>query len=452
MINDDKINQIVDYHSDLTLQKRLLNKINLSILYTNKFKKWIFKNRNKFSNSEKIKIQTLVKNDVYKLAGWNQIELLKKINNFMELRDLKRNIQSDTIFQSNKIILEKELVQKQKYLLKLQNKLRILKNKNKSWIWKIQNLKVKIAKVQTRIKDLKEFLTNRSIYRKVFLSDEPPLNGLGWVKLILSYGILLFWIIIIIWPLFELVKATFNDNSVDYLYTSSHKFGFLSFVRLFEKTKYVKWLANTLIVAGSTSLITVATTLLMGYAFSRFRFKGKKSSLLSIMLLQMIPLLSALTVFYVIFTLLNQSFNISGHIVLIIIYVGGGIAGNTFIMKGYMDSISTDIDEAAKIDGLSRWKIFTRIIIPLTKPMIVLIAIWSFIGPFGDYILPGLLLSQSDDFTLARGLRTLVISGRDVDQAAFAAGSILISLPISILFISLRKFLVGGITAGGVKG
>jgi arabinogalactan oligomer/maltooligosaccharide transport system permease protein len=111
----------------------------------------------------------------------------------------------------------------------------------------------------------------------------------------------------------------------------------------------------------------------MGYAFSRYRFKGKKASLFTIMIIQMIPTLAALTVFYVLYVMLKDNFGISGKTVLIIIYVGGGMAGNTFIMKGYMDSISQEIDEAAKIDGLSNLKIFIKIIIPLSKPMIALI-------------------------------------------------------------------------------
>jgi arabinogalactan oligomer/maltooligosaccharide transport system permease protein len=111
---------------------------------------------------------------------------------------------------------------------------------------------------------------------------------------------------------------------------------------------------NTIYVSVITSICTIFSALFMGYAFSRFRFKGRKSSLLSVMLLQMIPTLSALTVFYVLYTVLKQNYAISGLTILIFIYIGGGVAGNTFIMKGYMDSISIDIDEAAKIDGLSQ--------------------------------------------------------------------------------------------------
>ena len=391
------------------------------------------------------------------ISSPEDISLASPSNTKSEYKDLKKKIQYEEIAHFVKQDLSKELVileeNKIKYaaqIAELRSKETLSKFENK----KIKRLNIKNTRNNIRIKDVNSFIKNKATYKKVYLSDEPPLSTAGWVKLFITYGILIFWAMLIIWPLFELVKSTTNNAAVQYLDTSDYSFGFNSFSRLFSETDYIKWITNTLIVAGITSAFTVVLALLMGYAFSRFRFKGKKTSLLSVMLVQMVPTMASLTVFYVIYTILNQSYKISGLTVLILIYIGGGVAGNTFIMKGYMDSISMEIDEAAKIDGLSQWRIFTRIIVPLTKPMIALVALWSFIGPFGDYILPGLLLgTDTTKYTVAKGLNTLVHGNpRVVDQPAFAAGSILIAVPISILFISLRKFLVGGITAGGVKG
>ncbi|CAM9118511.1 sugar ABC transporter permease [Mycoplasma marinum] len=410
-------------------------------------------NDEKLKEELKVELELLVSNPLKKITSWEEIELKKLYVSSKEIKGIKERLNFPEKSREMQILYKKELVaieaKKAKVIAKKtkwEDKTGFLAKKmNKSF-------EIKLAKINIREKDLKSFIKNKSILKKVYLSDEPPLTPAGWVKLFLSYGFMLLWALIILWPLAELVKATLNNNAIKTLNTSSYEFGFDSFSRLFGKTDFVNWMTNTLIIAGITSAATVFLALLMGYAFSRFRFKGKKSSLISVMLLQMVPSLAALTVFYVLYTILNQKFNLSGSVVLILIYVGGGVAGNTFIMKGYMDSISTEIDEAAKIDGLSQWRIFTRIIVPLTKPMIALVGLWSFIGPFGDYILPGLLLSDSKTFTLAKGLQTLASDPKTMDQGAFAAGAILVAVPVSLLFISLRKFLVGGITAGGVKG
>lgn len=399
--------------------------------------------------------KNIIKNKVKSIASPEQVDLRRKYVNSKELKDLKKKLKYHEISSSMKIILEKELVQLTETKVKIEAKLKEQESKERNGYFNSKTndrLNIALAKNRVRTKDVKSFINNGATYRKVYLSDEPPLTSIGWIKLFISYGLMLFWAVIIIWPLAELVKATTNNAATIYLNIDAYKFGFDSFKRLFSDTDYLIWLKNTLIVAGITSAATVALALLMGYAFSRFRFKGKKTTLLSVMVLQMVPTMASLSVFYVLYTIMKDSMDVSGTTVLILIYIGGGVAGNTFIMKGYMDSISKEIDEAAKIDGLSQWRIFTRIIIPLTKPMIALVALWSFIGPFGDYILPGLLLGKSEDYTLARGIRQLIDDPYKTDQPAFAAGAIIVAVPISMLFIALRKFLVGGITAGGVKG
>ncbi len=450
------LNEELDYKYRPSLSKKQ-NQTSLNI----KLQKIIFK---KIEHASKIvddelrndvlkEIEELVETPLKQINEPEDIKLRKIYVTNKEIKGVRDRLNFPEKSREMNILYKKELraIETKKKTLIIR-KSKIDKKTNAIFKKLSKNLEIKIAKLTIREKDLKSFIRNKSILKKVYLSDEPPLTPMGWIKLFLSYGFMLLWALIILWPLMELVKATLNNNAIKTLNTSSYEFGFDSFSRLFGKTDFIDWMTNTLIVAGITSIATVFLALLMGYAFSRFRFKGKKSSLISVMLLQMVPSLAALTVFYVLYTILNQKFNLSGSVVLILIYVGGGVAGNTFIMKGYMDSISTEIDEAAKIDGLSQWRIFTRIIVPLTKPMIALVGLWSFIGPFGDYILPGLLLSESKTFTLAKGLQTLASDPKTMDQGAFAAGAILVAVPVSILFISLRKFLVGGITAGGVKG
>ena len=140
------------------------------------------------------------------------------------------------------------------------------------------------------------------------------------------------------------------------------------------------------------------------------------------------------------------------QMMLILIYAGGGIAGNTIILKGYLDSISTELDDAAKIDGCSSMKIYRLIIMPIARPMLAIIGLWSFIGPFGDYLLPKVLLNSSADYTLAAGLQTLITDERTINQPAFTAGALLTAIPIVILFIVLQKQLVSGLSNGATKG
>ena len=200
-------------------------------------------------------------------------------------------------------------------------------------------------------------------------------------------------------------------------------------------------------------LLTVAIVSLTGYAYSRFRFKGRRVSIMLIMLIQMVPAVSALIALYIINELLNQTIQILPLITLIIIYSGGSIAGNTFVLKGYLDSISTEIDDSAKIDGCGNFKTYIRIIMPLAKPMLMIIALWSFIGPFGDVILPKILLTSPRSYTLPIGLYSLLIpnSNKEIFQPIYAAGSLITAIPITALFIYSQKHLVSGLTTGGVK-
>ena len=465
-MENNNFKNLADLNEELSYRKSFkidFNKDN-ETKYTLKAKKYLLSAYTKYSTmdsnvnvfvGETLKeINSITKNDISKVSDFNDIVINKTILNKKTLKDLKQRVSYFEDSSKVKVLLEKERVTLISKKERLTNKIQQLESDDKTtWLAHrtLEKKRIENSKNNIRLKDVDSFIKNKTIYRKVYLSDEPKLTPSGWVKLFLSYGLMLFWAAIIIWPLYELVKATTNNDAISTLRVNTYHFGFDSFNRLFD-TDYVLWIKNTLLVAGITSVVTVFLALLMGYAFSRFRFKGKKPSLLTVMILQMIPTMAALTVFYVLYTIMHQNYGISGLLVLMLIYIGGGVSGNTFIMKGYIDSISVEIDEAAKIDGLSQWKIFTRIIVPLTKPMIALVALWSFIGPFGDYILPGLLLSKSEDYTVARGLRSLINNPKEVDQAAFAAGAVIIAVPISLLFISLRNFLVGGMTSGGVKG
>jgi len=294
--------------------------------------------------------------------------------------------------------------------------------------------------------------------QEFYLSDRQPLTLMGKLMLTLSYLILIGWSIVIVWPLSQMVISAFNGNQGRYLILNrvtdgSYEFSMKHFRFLFEETLYLTWVKNTLFIALATAAITILIVSFTGYAYSRFRFKGRKPSLMAIMLIQTIPAFAGITAYFTMHSVISSVAPFfSRQMMLILIYAGGGIASNTFILKGYMDSISTELDDAAKIDGCSNMKVYRLIIMPIVRPMLSIIALWSFIGPFMDYMLPRVLLTNPNDYTLAQGLFTLMNNRETLNQPAFAAGGLLTALPIVILFAVLQKQLISGLAQGSVKG
>lgn len=289
---------------------------------------------------------------------------------------------------------------------------------------------------------------------KIYLSDKPPLSTSGMILLGISYAILIAWAVFILWPIVQMFLSAFNENQYQYLTSGVElKFGIKHFRHLFEETNYLIWIRNTLFISLSTVLLTLLFVSFTGYAYSRFRFKGKKLSLMGIMLVQTIPSFVGIAAYFAMHTIIQKFIpGFNKHMMLIMIYSAGGIAGNTFILKGYLDSIPTDLDDAAKIDGCSNMQTYRLIIMPIVKPMLAIIALWSFIGPFLDFLLPRVLLTRSEDLTVSAGLFTLINDLRTINQPAFAAGGLLIMVPIAALFIILQKQLVSGLASGAVKG
>ena len=290
--------------------------------------------------------------------------------------------------------------------------------------------------------------------KELYLSDRQPLTPLGVVLLIVSYLILFGWAFIIIWPLTNMVISAFNGKQEKYLILNSiYEFSFKHFKYLFEETLYLTWVKNTILIAVVTALLTLLIVSFTGYAYSRFRFKGRKASLMAIMLIQTIPTFAGITAYYTLHSIVSDVVpGFSRQMMLILIYAGGGIASNTFILKGYMDSISTELDDAAKIDGCSNMQVYRLIIMPIVRPLLAIIALWSFIGPFMDYLLPRVLLTSPESYTLAAGLYTLMNNRETLNQPAFAAGGLLTAIPIVILFAALQKQLISGLSQGSVKG
>ncbi len=288
----------------------------------------------------------------------------------------------------------------------------------------------------------------------LYLSDMQPLTPGGKILLGISYLILLVWAIAIIWPLTVMVISSLNGNQGKYISMAGEfSFSFKHFKYLFEKTNFLLWVKNTLVIAILTALLTLLVVSFTGYAYSRYRFKGKKASLMGIMLIQTIPTFAGITAYFAIHSIVSGIVPVfSRTAMLILVYSSGGIASNTFILKGYIDSISSELDDAAKIDGCSNFQVYRLIIMPIVRPMLAIIALWSFIGPFMDYMLPKILLTNTSEYTLATGLFTLITDVRTMNAPAFAAGGLLTAIPIVALFIALQNQLVSGLSSGSVKG
>ncbi len=288
----------------------------------------------------------------------------------------------------------------------------------------------------------------------MYLSDRQPLSPLGVVNLGFSYVVLFAWVIAIVWPLYQMVLSAFNGKQEQYLMLNTNfDFSIKHFQYLFEETLYLTWVKNTVFIALSTAILTLVIVSFTGYAYSRFRFKGRKPSLMAIMLIQTIPAFAGITAYFTMHSIVASLAPwFTRQMLLVLIYSAGGIAGNTFIMKGYIDSISSELDDAARIDGCSSMQVYRLIIMPIARPMLAIIALWSFIGPFMDYLMPRVLLTNPKSYTLAAGLFTLISDMRTLNQPAFAAGGLLTAVPIVIMFMVLQKQLVSGLAKGSVKG
>ncbi|MBC1612515.1 sugar ABC transporter permease [Listeria welshimeri] len=256
--------------------------------------------------------------------------------------------------------------------------------------------------------------------------------------------------IIILYPILITASSAFKPGNIAaFTLEWSDSWTLNNFTRLFNETLYLDWYKNTLIIAVVTMIMQVTIVTLAGYTYSRYRFKGRKNSLVFFLIIQMVPTMAALTAFYVLAMLLGA---LDHYWFLTLIYIGGGIPMNTWLMKGYFDTVPRDLDESAKLDGAGHFRIFAQIILPLVRPMIAVQALWAFMGPFGDFLLAKFLLRTPENLTIAVGLQTFIANPQQQKVALFAAGAILAALPICLLFFFLQKNFVSGLTAGGTKG
>ncbi len=267
----------------------------------------------------------------------------------------------------------------------------------------------------------------------------------------LTHGILILVTLVTLYPVLLVIGTSLRPG--DQLYSTSlrlvpegaslHAYHAI----LFEKP-FLLWLRNSLIVSLTVTFIGVALAATSGYAFSRYRFPGHRIGLTSFLLTQMFPATMLLLPLYLLLQKVHLLNTLSG---LMVVYVTTALPFCVWTMKGYYDSIPRDLEEAALIDGLGPMGAFLRIVLPLSLPALTITALFSFMAAWSEFIVARVVLTQANLFTLPLGLEALAGTFQ-TEWANYAAGSVLVSIPVVALFLLLNRYLVSGLTLGGVKG
>ena len=261
-----------------------------------------------------------------------------------------------------------------------------------------------------------------------------------------------------LFPLYLVIISSFSSSgSLQLSSFLPREISFANYNKLFNDPTipYLTWVKNSLLIAGSVAVFSVMIGTASAFAFSRLKFKGRKFGIQLLLLVQMFPAILAISAVYVIMERVYKfapEIGLGTQPGLLLVYLGGAMGVNIWLLKGFVDSIPAELDEAAKIDGASEVQTFWLIFVPLAAPVLAVVALLSFIGTFNEFILARLFLVDMESRTVAVGLQQFIGGQYSQNWGPFAAGSILASIPIVIIFLSLQKYIVSGLTAGSVKG
>jgi arabinogalactan oligomer/maltooligosaccharide transport system permease protein len=218
---------------------------------------------------------------------------------------------------------------------------------------------------------------------------------------------------------------------------------------------YPRWYANSIVVSLATSVLTVMLGALAAYAFSRFRFRGRRLGMLMLLLIQMFPQLLAVVAIYLIVLNTGEVFSFLGlntFTALIVVYLGGAMGVNAWLMKGFFDTIPAELDESARVDGATPAQVFWGVVLPLAAPVLAVVALFSFVSTLNEYVIVSQLMQTRDHFTLPVGMRSFIDKQYAEQWGVFSAGVLLAAIPALVLFQFLQRFIVSGLTQGSVKG
>lgn len=268
----------------------------------------------------------------------------------------------------------------------------------------------------------------------------------------------LFLIFFAIFPVLWVFSASINpSNTLASAKLIPDNFGLDNYRLLFNSPQFpfARWLWNSIKISTITTVLSVSITTLAAYAFSRLRFAGRQTMLKAILLIQVFPGLLAMIA---VFTLVTQfgtivpALGLDTHAGLIMVYLGGAMGVNIWLMKGFFDTIPRAIDESAMVDGATHWQTFTQLLLPLLRPILIVVGILSFIGTYGDFILARILLKSTEQYPLMVGLFIFTSGEFSQKWGPFAAGALIGAVPIMIIYLILQDHIVGGLTQGAVKG
>ncbi len=274
------------------------------------------------------------------------------------------------------------------------------------------------------------------------------------LRLIIAFFLIVFSVFPVLWVLSASLNPT-GTLATQNLIPDNPGLGNYQTLMTSGEFPFWTWLWNSIKISSITSICMLAITTIAAYAFSRFRFRGRQTMLKGILLIQVFPALLALVATFLMISQIGDvipALGLNTHASLILVYLGGAMGINIWLMKGFLDTIPRDIDESAMAEGASDWQIFSQLILPLLRPILIVIGILNYITTYGEFVLARVLLKSTEQYTLMVGLQ--IFAGAQFQQrwGVFAAGALIGALPIMIIYLALQDQIVGGLTQGAVKG
>lgn len=272
-----------------------------------------------------------------------------------------------------------------------------------------------------------------------------------FLRLLFTYLTLIVFVVVAVYPVTQVVTISLRPG--DRLLSTSLELipenaTLDNYVSLFRDRPFLLWMWNSCLVSLVVTVTGVVLAAMTGYAFSRFRFIGKQIGLLSLLTTQMFPATMLLLPLYIMLIKLGL---INTYLGVIIIYTATALPFTIWTMKGYYDTIPYSLEEAARIDGCNQFQAFYKIILPLAAPALVITALFSFMTAWSEYLVAAQILQDSKLWTLPLGLKSFE-SNMSTEWGLYGASSIIVTIPVVILFLSLSRYLVSGLTLGSVKG
>jgi arabinogalactan oligomer / maltooligosaccharide transport system permease protein len=290
----------------------------------------------------------------------------------------------------------------------------------------------------------------------------PPFKDTWWRHVVGIVGA-----VIALFPVVYIVSSAFNAQNnlqsaqVIPSHTTLRNFSDLLHNRIqgntgaIQDAPYLHWFLNSVLIAGCTALFTTILGSLAAYAFSRFRFRGRRLGMLMLLLIQMFPQLLAVAAIYLIVYNIGGVFpqiGLDKQAAVVIVFLGGAMGVQAWLIKGFFDTIPVELDESARVDGATPAQIFWGVVMPLAAPVLAVVALISFVFTLNEFVISSALLQTASHQTLPVGMNQLVTNQYDQTWGPFTAGALLAAVPVVILFLFLQRWIIGGLTQGAVKG